>query len=402
VTKPSLTIVSPDDHVFEPPNLWSDRLPRRYRGIGPRVELLPEAEATMGPAGQLPERPSSDGRICSWWRYEDHFWMMRRYHAAPGFEVHEIGRDGITFDDMREGCWNPKARLDDMDINGVAASLCFPNYSRFAGQLFLNGRDKELSLLCVKAYNDWMVEEWAGGSGGRLIPLCMSPLWDVELAAAEVRRNAARGVRAVTFSELPPWIGLPSIHSGYWDPFFQACDETATVICMHIGSGTKMVQSSADSPPAIQGTLIFVNSCTALLDYLHSDILTRYPKLKLFFAECQIGWIPYVLERADDVWRTHTWSAGESRNPEPPSAVYRDRIYSCFFKDAVGVQMVEHVGVDQTMFETDYPHADGTWPRSQAVAEETFRGISEDVVIKLLRTNAIRLFDLDPNQIGLG
>jgi predicted TIM-barrel fold metal-dependent hydrolase len=401
VTIPHLTIVSPDDHVFEPPTLWIDRLPRRFQESGPRVELLPEAVAATGPAGSSPERPSTDGKLCSWWRYEDHFWMMRRYHAAPGLEPHEVDNRGITFDEVREGCWSPAARLVDMDTNGVAASLCFPNYPRFAGQLFLNGKDKDLSLLCVEAYNDWIVEEWSGSSGGRLVPLCMVPLWDVELAAAEVRRNAARSVRAVAFSELPPWIGLPSIHSGYWDLFFAACQETETLICMHIGSGTKMVQSSPDSPAAIQGTLIFVNSCTSLLDYLHSDVLTRYPMLKIFFAECQIGWIPYVLERADDVWRTHSWSSGKFGSGEPPSVRYRDRVYSCFFKDAVGVEIIERVGVDQTMFETDYPHADGTWPNSQQVAEETFRGVSPEIVEKVMRTNAIKIFGLNAKQIGL-
>ena len=135
------------------------------------------------PLGLAPRVPSTDGILCSWWRYEDHFWIMRRYHAASGFEPHEVDNGGITFDEVREGCWCPAARLVDMDTNGVAASLCFPNYPRFAGQLFLNGKDKELSLVCVEAYNNWMVEDCTGNSGGRLIPLCVAPLWDVELAA---------------------------------------------------------------------------------------------------------------------------------------------------------------------------------------------------------------------------
>jgi len=106
-------------------------------------------------------------------------------------------------------------------------------------------------------------------------------------------------------------------------------------------------------------------------------------------------------ERADDVWRTHPWSSGKSGRDEPPSARYRDRVYSCFFKDAVGVEVIERVGVDQTMFETYYPHADGTWPNSQKVAEETFRGVSPEIVEKVMRTNAIRLFGLHAEQIGL-
>ena len=115
-----------------------------------------------------------------------------------------------------------------MDINWVEASLSFPTFPRFCGQTFLEAKDRELAEACVYAYNDWMVEEWCGDSGGRLIPLTLIPLWDADLAAAEVRRNAARGVRAVCFSEIPPHLGLPSIHTGYWDPFFVACEETQT------------------------------------------------------------------------------------------------------------------------------------------------------------------------------
>ena len=116
-----------------------------------------------------------------------------------------------------------------MDANHIEAALCFPTFPRFCGQTFTEAKDKELGLLCVKAYNDWMVEEWCGDSGGRLIPLCLIPLWDAELAAAEVRRNAERGVRAVCFSEIPPFLGLPSVHDPdhYWDPFFRACSRDA-------------------------------------------------------------------------------------------------------------------------------------------------------------------------------
>src|SRR5258708_38376868 len=105
---------------------------------------------------------------------------------------------------MRDVCYDPKARVDDMLVNPVDSSLCFPSFPRFCGQTFLEAKDREVALACVVAYNDWMVEEWCGDSAGRLIPLCLIPLWDATLAAAEVRRNAARGVRAGSFSEIPP------------------------------------------------------------------------------------------------------------------------------------------------------------------------------------------------------
>ena len=191
----------------------------------------------------------------------------------------------------------------------------------------------ELSKLCVEAYNDWMVDEWCGDSEGRLIPLCVVPLWDVELAAAEIRRNAARGVRAVAFSELPAWLGLPSLHSGYWDPFIAACEETETVICMHIGSGTKVTTTADDAPTIMSSNLIALNSVSPLLDWIFSAKLAQFPKLKLLYAECQSGWIPYFIERADDTWQTHQWAQGESRLPKPPSEYDTNQSLSGLFRD---------------------------------------------------------------------
>jgi predicted TIM-barrel fold metal-dependent hydrolase len=387
-------IVSVDDHVVEPPDLWSSRLPAKYRDVGPRIEYHPSGTPILD-GGMYHEAPGTEGPPIAWWFYEDHKYSVKRLIAAAGYQPEEIGMQGITYDEMRPGCWQPRARVADMDLNHVEASLCFPNYPRFCGQLFLRGQDRELARLCVEAYNDWMVEEWAGESDGRLIPLCIVPMWDAELAAAEVRRNAARGVRATTFSECPPWLGLPSIHSGYWDPFFQACAETGTVPCMHIGSGTRTTNTSEDAPEGVQATAIFANSAASLIDFLFSGVLVRYPDLKVLYAECQIGWIPYVVERVDDIWETHRgWAHTQDKVHEKPSHYYYRQVYSCFFKDHVGVKLLDEVGVDNVCFETDYPHQDGTWPHSEKVAQEIFGHLPEDQVRKIARGNAIRLFGL--------
>ncbi len=211
---------------------------------------------------------------------------------------------GITYEEMRPGSYQVKPRLEDMDVNHLEASLCFPTFPRFCGQTFLEASDKDLALLCVRAYNDWMVEEWCAETSGRLIPLTLVPLWSAELAAEEVRRNAERGVRAVCFSEIPPFLGLPSVHDpdGYWDPFFRACAETSTVVNMHIGSSSKMPSTSADAPPAVGSTLTHTNATFSLVDFLFSGLFVRFPDLKVAYSEGQIGWIPYILERADTVW----------------------------------------------------------------------------------------------------
>jgi predicted TIM-barrel fold metal-dependent hydrolase len=388
-------LIDVDAHVVEPADLWSSRLPAALRDVGPHIVRAPAGEVKLVD-GKYVETPGTDGPDVAWWVYEDTRTQIKRYIAAAGVPADEVTNEGIDYPDMRPGCWIPADRVADMDINGVQAQMCFPNYIRFCGQIFLWAKDRELAKLCVEAYNDWIVEEWCGSSGGRLIPLCIVPLWDVELAVAEIRRNAARGVRAVAFSELPAYLGLPSLHSRYWDPFFAACEDTGTVLSMHIGSGTKTPQTSADAPGAVGATIIFGNSVASLTDFLFSGVLDRFPALKLLYAEAQIGWIPYLLERIDDVWETHRgWANGQLNCPERPSTYYFRQVSSCFFKDAVGIELIDKVGLDNVLFETDYPHQDGTWPHSREVAAMQFGHLAQPAIDKIARGNAIRLLGLD-------
>jgi predicted TIM-barrel fold metal-dependent hydrolase len=390
-------IISVDDHVVEPAHVWSDWTPHQFadraprierRGIGPMVHV-------GGGAYEIswdPEGPKAD---C--WVFEDLVYVHKRHVAAAGFDRDDMTMSPITYDEMRPGCYEPKTRIDDMELNHVEASLCFPTFPRFCGQTFMEATtDRDLGLACVRAYNDWMVEEWCGDSGGRLVPLCLIPLWDAGLAAAEVRRNAARGVRAVCFSEIPPHLGLPSIHSGEWDAFFATCAETGTVVCMHIGSSSKMPATSVDAPSSVAATLSFGNAMASLADFLFSGVLVRFPTLKLAYSEGQIGWLPYILERADDVWRDHrAWTRSQDLIPQPPSTYYYRQVYGCFFKDQHGLESLERVGIDNITFETDYPHTDSTWPDTKQVAEGMMAELTDDQVYKIVRGNAIRMLDLD-------
>jgi predicted TIM-barrel fold metal-dependent hydrolase len=343
---------------------------------------------------------TDDGPPCDIWFYEDQMFPHKRHVAAVGFERDDMTLSPITYDEMRPGCYEPKARIDDMAINHVEASLSFPTFPRFCGQTFAEAEDKDLAMACVLAYNDWMVEEWCGDSDGALIPLTIIPLWDLDAAVAEVERNAARGVRAVCFSEIPPKLGLPSIHSGAWDPFFAACADTRTVVCMHIGSSSQMPATSTDAPPAVAATLSFNNAMASLSDFLFSGVLVRHPTLTLAYSEGQIGWLPYVLERADDVWREHrAWGGVAAQVPEPPSTYYYRQVYGCFFRDRHGLDSLDQVGVDNITFETDYPHTDSTWPDTLRVAEDLMGHLPQDVVDKICRENAQRMLGLGDRRL---
>ena len=391
-------IISVDDHVVEPPTVWTDRLPSRYQDVCPRVVRAPMGEITFV-GGKLTVAPGSQGAPTDWWYYEELRRPLLRLDSAVGVPRDEVTMRGITYEEMRPGSYQVGPRLEDMDANHTEASLCFPTFPRFCGQTFSEASDKELALLCVRAYNDWMVEEWCGPeAGGRLIPLTLVPLWAVELAAAEVRRNAERGVRAVCFSEIPPFLGLPSVHDPhqYWDPFFRACEETGTVVNMHIGSSSKMPSTSADAPPAVGSTLTHSNATYSMVDYLFSGVLVRFPRLQLAYAEGQIGWIPYILERADTVWEENRgWGGVAERVPEPPSVYFRRQITGCFFDDAHGLRSVDEIGVDNITYESDYPHSDSTWPRTREIAEEQMKDLTDDQRERIVRGNAIRLYGLD-------
>jgi predicted TIM-barrel fold metal-dependent hydrolase len=387
-------IVSADDHVLEPKDLWSSRLPSKYREVGPRV--VREKGRLAFSDGVFSYEKTDEGDPVDVWYYEDIRVPSPLTGAAVGYELEDMESRVITFDDMRPGCYDPVHRLADMDIAGIEASICFPNmFARFAGQRFVFGEDKDLSKLCVRAYNDFMIDQWCAGSDGRLIPLGILPLWDAELCAVEVREMAARGIHAMCFTEIPHYLGLPSLHTQYWDPLFGACEEVGTVLMMHIGSGSKLPTTSPDAPAAVLNTLPSVNAAMSMVDWLFSGALMRFPNLKIAFAECQIGWIPYFLERSDEVWQHNRgWNEVWGKIPNPPSSYFPDHIYCTFFSDYFGLRHIDEIGADNVMFETDYPHSDSNWPDSRTVAMKQTEGLDDVTIEKVIRGNARKLFGL--------
>ncbi len=387
-------IISVDDHVVEPPDLWSNRLPARFQDRGPRI--VRERGEFGGPTG-LEWKPGPSGDWADIWYYDDLVSPFSRLSAAVG--LGDLAFGTTTFDEIRPGCWKQKERLADMDANHVEVSICFPNtLPRFCGQTFMERDDKELSLLCVEAYNDWMIDEWcAGEAHGRLIPLTMIPLWDVDLAVKEIHRSASKGSHAVTFSENPHPLGLPSVHSRYWDPFFQACEETETVVCMHIGSSSKMPITTPDAPFIVSSTLTFQNAMGSLIDFVFSGTLERFPNLTIAYSEGQVGWMPYVMERMDKLWEERVDNSFGTNLKEPPTSYLGDRVLGCIFDDETGLANRNRIGMERITFETDYPHADSTFPNTKQVATEICAkaGLSDAEIYALLRGNAIRAFKLE-------
>jgi predicted TIM-barrel fold metal-dependent hydrolase len=393
-------MISVDDHVLEAPDIWTSRVSSSLVDRVPHVERDNAVIKEVGGRRAL-ERTSGEGLPCDWWVYEDVQIALITGNASIGVERPDISP--ITYDDVHPGAWKQHLRLKDMTTDGVSASLCYPNIvPRFCGQTFLEADDKQVALECVRAYNDWILDEWCAGEGAeRLIPLTLIPLWDVDLAVAEVRRCAAKGTVSVAFSENPWQLGLPSIHSKYWDPFFAAAAELGVTVCMHIGSSSHMPTTSPDAPHIISTCTHFSVSAGSLLDFIFSGTLERIPGLKLFFAESQAGWIPFVLEQADAMWALREGSSLSVPLPKPPSEYFPDRIFTSIFSDNLALRNRDLIGIRQMCFETDYPHSVTTYPHSHSGARESCEraGLSEQETYEVFRGTAIRAFGLERRGI---
>jgi predicted TIM-barrel fold metal-dependent hydrolase len=389
-------IISVDDHVVEPPDLWLNRLPNSYHDRIPHV-IRRRLKFVGGTKGrEWSDDP--DGPWCDAWHYEDAVLPLQWLLAAVGREAVDV--EATTYDEIHPGAWKQSERLQDMALDGLDASMCFPNVFRFAGQTFSERADKTLALLCIQAYNDWMIDDWGGGDGkGHLLPVTVVPLWDPVLAANEVFRCASKGSFNLSFPENPAPLGFCSLYTphNYWEPLFKACEETETVLSMHIGSSSRSAHATPEAPYIVSSTQTFVNSQGSLLDFIFSGTLERYPRLKLSYAESQVGWLPYVLQRADALWEERTDNEFGTWIPQKPSEYLRDRVFFCMFDDEVGLRNRDLIGMTQITYETDYPHADSTFPDTC----ETFdricaaAGLDAQERYLLARGNAIRAYGLE-------
>jgi predicted TIM-barrel fold metal-dependent hydrolase len=396
-------LISVDDHILEPPNLWQDRVPAKYRDAAPKMVTDDTGEFWVYSGKKVPTNGLS---------------------AVAGKSREQFSPDPVTYTEMRPGCYNSVARLDDMNQAGILASLCFPSFPRFCGQIFKEGDDKELGLVCVQAYNDWIVEDWCGSAPGRYIPLMLIPLWDPQAAATEIERCAALGVHALAFSENANLLGLPSIHDKdrYWDPVWAAAQDAQMIICMHQGSSSHRFEMSADAPYlSTMAWGIGSKQSGTLLDWLFGPVFKRFPGIKIALSEGGIGWMPYFLERAEQVVdKQRFWASQGERAMEDGMLVqgaevigdgpevdprtldirrtFADHVFGCFIEDQAGLNNVKFIGVDNIMIETDYPHSDSTWPNSIRFAHKQLEGFSDEDKYKILRGNAERLFQFTPAE----
>jgi predicted TIM-barrel fold metal-dependent hydrolase len=369
-------VISVDDHLCEPRDLWERRLPARLQEAGPHVV------ETDGGSEQ--------------WCFEGVIAGPSGLSAVAGTDLKGRTMDPRRFDDMRPGCYDPVARLEDMDEDGVWAQLNFPQFPGFAGTRFLRAKDHELAHACLQAWNDYVFEEWCATSPDRLLPMILVPLWDPALAVAEIERCAPRGAKAITFPDTTDSLGLPSFHTDHWDAVWSAAEAAELPICMHFGTSGVPRAIAPDAPKMASTVIAGFTLFPSMSDLLCSPTLHRHPKLQIVYSEGGIGWMPYALERLDQVWEHYRFYDLEPRVDAEvrPSDLFREHVYGCFIDDRFGVENRHKVGVDRILFETDYPHADSLWPNSRKHVEEVLTDVPADEAKQMVHDNAVRLFRL--------
>ena len=385
-------LVSVDDHILEPPNLWLDRVPKKDQDRAPRLV--------------------KDDNGTDVWLYDGKRMPSSGLSAVAGKTKEEFSPEPLNYDEMRPGCYDPLARVEDMNRAGILASLSFPTVTRFCGQLFYEASDRDFGFTCLQAYNDWHLEEWAGAAPGRFIPLILIPLWDPKLAAKEMERCAAKGATTFAFSENPEPLGLPTIHDkdGYWDPVMAAANDLQMVVSMHVGSSSTVPQISKDAPFMANLAWGATRTSGAMLTWVFSNYLQRYPNLKISLSEGEIGWMPYFLERAEQVldkqrywvqrgakWGNHAGTDVDLDKLDIRET-FRNHIFGCFIDDVHGLASIDEIGEDNIMCETDYPHSDSTWPDCITVVKNRISHFSPELQFKLLRGNAQNLYRFTPAE----
>jgi predicted TIM-barrel fold metal-dependent hydrolase len=374
-----MKIISADDHLAETPDLWQKRLPLELREKGPRFVQLPGGgEGWMMPGASAPRPLGLD--VMAGRKYED-------YQAS-----------GIRWQDVRPGCYEPSARLRDMDEGGVWATVLYPNVGLgFGGGRGFSG-DWEMAIACMRAYNDHL-SEFCAQNLKRLSGAALVPMATAETAVEEVKRaGRLPGIRAVMLPVYPAdekeWN-----HPDY-EPLWAALDDLGLSVSIHIAEkrGQKVAPWAMVHPGGVETMIntITLGTAEAFSYMMWSGVFDRHPSLKVVSVESGIGWLGYFRERANNVYKRHRYWT-HSKLQHEPGEYFGKNIFATFEEDLVGIRTRDVIGVDALLWSSDYPHTDTSWPKCRENIEEHFVGVSDGDKCKVVGENAARVYGFDLN-----
>jgi predicted TIM-barrel fold metal-dependent hydrolase len=318
-------------------------------------------------------------------------------NAVASWPKEEWKSDPVGYAEMRPGCYDIHDRVRDMDANGQLVGMTFPTWPGFAGTRLMEAPDSKMTNLVVSAYNDWHVDEWAGAYPGRIVPLAILPVWDVDACVVEIERLAKKGVKGVTFPETPYAVGLPSFSTDHWDPVLAAMVEANMVLCAHIGGAFTLLKRPKEYSIDQHIILSPQLSAVASTDMMVGGVFNKFPDLRVAMSEGGIGWIPFLLDRIDLHVRNQTW-AGLDLGGLNGTELWRRNFLGCFITNPSSLELRHRIGIETIAWECDYPHSDSTWPRSPEILHADLEGanVADDERHLISWQNACRFFDIDP------
>jgi len=367
-------IISAVDHVIERPDVWTQRLSKtEFAGRIPHIERR------------------HDG--ADFWIVDGRQTALAEAASAGALMVDRaIGP--AQWEEIPKAAYDPAARLKTMDEDGIECGVLYPTVAGFSGERFGAISDPDLQLACVQAYNDWLIEEWAGASP-RFIPQCIVPLWPIEATVKEIARAVGRGHRGVIFPAVPMHLrNLPHINGPEYDPIWATCQELEVPLCFHAGSAPNLQfppapNMSPELTAAFQAVIRPASAVFDLSNLLFSRILLRFPKLKVVLAESTIGWGTFLLEYAD-----HQYDQDHCGYELKPSEMFHRQVYLTTWYDPVAVN-ARHIGAEHILWSTNFPAANSTWPETRRYAEQCLAGVDHGDQVRILSGNAAKLYKIN-------
>ena len=371
-----MPVIDVDSHWTEPRDLWTSRAPAKLKDRALRVvrndrgveQWVVDRDMVMGPVGYCSIRP--DGS---------------KSQGMIAFD---------TYDEVHPGAVDVAPRLAYMDEHGLSIQIVYANVLGFAGNLVMRIEDEALRAFCSTAYNDAAAEMQAE-SGGRLVPQAMLPFWDIDLAVAElVRCHEELGLTGFTLTDATPHWNLPPLHDAHWDPLWTTAQERGLPVNFHIGAGLVAPRIWGDYGSARNfaalSTMAQMGNMVCLSNLIFSGILDRFPSLQFVSVESGIGWLPFLIESLDYQFDENGVTDLELRPPD----YFRRQIYGSYWFEKDPQPVIEAIGADNLMFETDFPHATCLYPGVREHVRESLGHLEPAVQRKLLYETAARVYQL--------
>jgi predicted TIM-barrel fold metal-dependent hydrolase len=382
-------LVDADCHILEPPDIWDNWLPSKFRDNAPK--LVKDAEGGDAWLTAVGGDPDPIGLT-----------------ATPGMPFDRFRWYGVTYEEARPGCYNGEARLADMDLDGVHAEILFPPQRTMSH--FLGDDDDDFVLAGVDAYNNFLFEEFCAPAPNRLIGLAQIPSLGIDTSIDALRKAKARGARGVLISNWPSGDNNLSRDD---DPFWAAAVEEGLPVAIHINiisrrqrasqrkaaakSGNQLydMRSEATRAKAIGGmSHVFSMAAGNISTMLFTGVFERFPELQVCWIETGVGWIPHLLESLDDRWwRNRIW--GDLPLTEPPSFYWHRNNAASFITDRSGIALRHQAGVRNIMWSSDYPHHGNDWPYSRKVIDETMGQLPAAERALITGGNAARIWNIE-------